>query len=307
MRDNDILSELKSSIEGLNKLTISEAQELYQKAINTANHSLKKNYMDKLILETLYVVYNYIDNNHTEIFSSTIYDINDIISAFTETWINKIYEGKLLEVTQFSLLFTPSFFNSVYQNLGGQRVDCNTLFEIPALDFALLFAKFIELKNKGIDFSVKDVIGDYFSEVSQYYPEKGTYLVETFEKIYENLGLNELDDLNINSQKVRNYLKLITSAGLQESIRDDLIDEQKMEDQVIQGMISGPFVHAVDGELKNPNLIESVHLYFGLDDKIQRTLSETAKIQSKDKEIIRQRLEKSYRILRISPKIKKFR
>ena len=73
--------------------------------------------MDKIILGTLYVVFDYIKRNDIEMFYSSSFDMDDIISSFNEVWINKIYNGDLLRVDSFSNIFTASFFSEVYKNL----------------------------------------------------------------------------------------------------------------------------------------------------------------------------------------------
>lgn len=84
-----ILNEWLIQISQYDKLKFNEAQELYKKALISRNDELRKMYMDKVILGTLYVLYNYISRNELLIFSSSFYDMNDIISSFVEVWIEK--------------------------------------------------------------------------------------------------------------------------------------------------------------------------------------------------------------------------
>ena len=77
----EVLEQWYSQISSFEKLKITEAQELYKKAINTQNISLKETYINELILGTLYVVPNYIARNNLSTLSSRIYDINDIINT----------------------------------------------------------------------------------------------------------------------------------------------------------------------------------------------------------------------------------
>ena len=111
------MEELKQwydQISSFERLKIVDAQELYRKAINTPDEKQKKLYMDRLVLGTLYVVYEYIKRSNLELLTSTSYDMNDIISAFNEVWIKKIYSGDLLKVNKYSLIFTSTFLNTVF-------------------------------------------------------------------------------------------------------------------------------------------------------------------------------------------------
>lgn len=116
------IKSLKEQIESLDKLKIDEAKELYKKAINSSDEKLKKLYFDKLILGTMYVVYNYIERNGLEIFQSSQYDIDDIQSAFIELWIKKIKNGELLNVDSYSNMFTSKFYNDICTNLIGDEM-----------------------------------------------------------------------------------------------------------------------------------------------------------------------------------------
>ena len=76
-----VLKELKEQFSGFEKLKIIKAQELYKKAISTSDTKFKKLYMDKLVLGTLYVIYDYIERNQINLFSSAV--------AFDESIFNE--------------------------------------------------------------------------------------------------------------------------------------------------------------------------------------------------------------------------
>ena len=145
------LTQWYKQISSFSKLKITAAQDLYRKAINTQDELLKKTYMDELILGTLYVVYEYIKRNGLELFVSSSYGMNDIISSFNEVWIKKIYNGDLLNVDKYSLLFTPSYFNEVCANLSGDEIIVNEQFNISIDCFAELLTLYILFKNKSLE------------------------------------------------------------------------------------------------------------------------------------------------------------
>ena len=157
-----VLEQWHSQISSFEKLKITEAQELYKKAINTQNISLKETYINELILGTLYVVYEFIKRNKLELFISSAYDMNDIISSFNEIWIKKIYNGELLNVDKYSLLFTSSYFNEVYNNLCGDEIIINEQFKVPIDCFAELLSSYVLYRNKNFDKSFEEVIEETF-------------------------------------------------------------------------------------------------------------------------------------------------
>lgn len=141
-----ILNQWEKQISNYEKLTIDVAKNIYEKINLTNDPNLKKAYMDRLVLGTLYVVLRYIKRNKLSFFIKPPYDMNDVISSFNEVWINKIYNGELLHVSGFSQLFTSSFFSEVYNKLGGSKIS-NDLIKLTNDQLLDLFLKYVDLKN----------------------------------------------------------------------------------------------------------------------------------------------------------------
>ena len=131
MKDISKLDKWYQKISSIEKLKIDEAKELYKKAKMSSDVNTKKIFMDKIILGTLYVVFDYVKRNDIEMFYSSSFDMDDIISSFNEVWINKIYNGDLLRVDSFSNIFTTSFFSEVYKNLCNDEIVIKEQFGIP--------------------------------------------------------------------------------------------------------------------------------------------------------------------------------
>ena len=87
------LMEWYSQISNFKRLKISDAKEIYLKAINESDETLKKEYWDRLITGTLYVVYNYVNKQNFELFQSSSYDMNDVINLldFFEIFFHHLY------------------------------------------------------------------------------------------------------------------------------------------------------------------------------------------------------------------------
>lgn len=117
MNKLDTLNDWYKQISGFEKLTLSEAQDLLRKANATDDIELKKLYKDKVILGTLYVVYDFINKNDFNYLKSTVYDMDDIISTCNEIWINMIESGKMLSVERFSFAFDHKFYSELTDKL----------------------------------------------------------------------------------------------------------------------------------------------------------------------------------------------
>lgn len=296
-----VLNEWQKQISGYDKLKLSEAQEFCRKAFETSDETIKKLYMDKVILGTLYVVYNYITRNNLSIFSSGAYDTNDIISSFVEIWIKKIYDGELLNIDKYSNIFTRTYFNEVYQNLVGKDIIINETFGMPTELFAELFYTFIQFKNKGLSFTYNDLI-KVISKDEYYY----SYLIEKydssimlmFENIYINLNCNKNENLEIGITKINDFLKVFIDIGITESISNNLLDSADMESNIINKVLFESFAEDIDNALLTENQRQVIHERYGLDDGIPKTLDEVAKTHNITRERVRQIEAKCLRLLR---------
>ena len=197
--DYSILNEWLIQISQYDKLKFNEAQELYKKALISRNDELRKMYMDKVILGTLYVLYNYISRNELLIFSSSSYDMNDIISSFVEVWIEKIYDGELLNADSYSSIINRKFCNEVYQKLVDTKLIVNETFGISTDLFASLLYNFIKLKNEELEFTLNDLI--YLvtkdKEEYDYLIKKCNFrIMSLLENIYNKLNCNKNNGLD---------------------------------------------------------------------------------------------------------------
>lgn len=296
-----VLNEWLKQISQYDKLKLCEAQELCRKAFENSDETIKKIYMDKVILGTLYVVHNYITRNNLSIFSTGAYDINDIISSFVEIWIKKIYDGELLSIDKYSSVFTRTYFNEVYQKLIGKDIIINETFGMPTEFFADLFYIFVQFKNKGLNFTYNDLI-KVISKNEYHY----LYLIEKydssimlmFENIYNNLSYNNDEELDIGITKINDFLKIFIDIGITESISDELLDGLDMETNVINKILFEPFIKDIDDALTNDRQRQIIHQRYGLDDGIPKTLDEVSKIHNITRERVRQIEAKCLRTLR---------
>lgn len=298
---NLVLEDWLNQISNYDKLKISEAQELYKKVLSTCDEKTKKLYIDKIILGTLYVVYNYITRNNLSILSSGAYDINDIISSFIEIWIKKIYGGELLSVDKFSSLFTRSYFNEVYQNLVGKDVIVHETFGMPTELFAELFNKFIRLKNNGVNFTYNDLIKSISKDEYNYYYLIDKYessIMIMFENIYNHLNFNHDENLEIGVTKINDFFKILIDMGITESISNDLLDDSDLETNIANKILFESFIQDIDLSLSTDRQRQVIHMRYGLDDGIPKSLEEVAKVQNVTRERVRQIEAKCLRLLR---------
>ena len=309
------MEELKqwyNQISLLPKLKIAVAQDLYKKFINTKDEKLRKIYMDKLILGTLYVVYDHIKRNELEIFVSSSYDISDIISSFNGAWIRKLYNGELLSVDQYSSLFTSSFYNEVYESLCGDEIMVKEQFKVSIDYFTELLALYVLYKNREIDKSFEKVIEErYFTNGrnswSYYIYNDVIRIIPLFERIYSNLNFDKLENLNLTKTKIADYLRLIINVGLFEPISDGIPDKIDLEDSITTNILMECFIDDVDKILINQTEREVIHERFGLNGDNPQTLEIVGKHQGVTRARVGQIEAKALIKLRGNPNIRKYK
>lgn len=297
----------RKKISSFERLEIIEAQELYKKAINCNNRRLKKIYMDKLILGTLYVVYEYVEKNNLYLFSTTTYDINDIMSAFVESWIKKLNNGDILKVKNYTSLLNRTFFTDVYSNISGDEISMYDLLGVRTDYFIELFMRYIESINKGVSFEFKDIFEKYnmgmYDEFEYWYIYS---LIPLFEKMYGILNIDKDCDLIIGKTKLINYLKFIINMTLADRISDRVSDMHDIEKSVLEKLSSKQFVEDVDRAFKNERHRQVIHMRFGLGDDPCLPLEEVSKTMGITEDRVRQNEAKALRILRGNKALKQY-
>lgn len=263
------LDKWAKEIENYKQLTLSEAKELYIKAMATEDSELKNSYMNELILGTLYVIHNYIERNNLIELCNTQFDMNDLISSFSEVWIKVLYEGRLLDADKFSALFHKGFIFDVYRKLGCSETYCFEQFDMSYELFVDLFYRYIECRNKEKEFYYDDLIGKIRTYVDYI---KVPMILPLFEKIYDRLNISDDESLELVKSKISTFIKYYITLGLSDSINSNIQDHIDYENEVIHAVGLEHFVEDVDAVLMdNPRNKDILHLIYGLDDQVSMT------------------------------------
>lgn len=282
-----ILNQWEKQISNYEKLTIDAAQNLYKKASLTTDPNLKKNYMDSLVLGTLYVILQYIKKNQLSFFIKPPYDMNDVINSFNEIWINKIYNGELLHVSRFSQIFTSSFFSEVYNKLGGSEIS-NDLLKLTDDQLLDWFLKYVELKNSD-NTDIYGTLRKYcFNNITKSKAKELNNILFWFEQIYSTLELDKQYAIknNINERKIM-FLKLIIEAYY-EKLANNIEDDFNVEDLVIDSINYPIIIKEINDILllqKNKKILEQ---RLGLNGDEPLTFIQIAEKSNLSRERIRQ-------------------
>lgn len=290
----DKLDDWIKGLSSIKKIEFNEAQELYKIFLNTKNIEERKEILNKIIVGTLYVVCDYIRNNCFDLFVSSSFDMDDVISSFNEIWVKKIYEGKLLNVKTYSELIDQKFLDDVYDSLGGDKVFITNIFGITVDDFVKFFARYIELKNMNSqdliekDINIKYPPEDYFKVLFEnddkyrfvkYYNKENKRknlikFIPIFERIYESLNYDENVKLDLSADKIRKYFKFMISSYMYSPLKEKLA--YNMDNTMVSHIDNEMLRKKVDSIIKDNQKREIIHERYGLDKEGPLTLQEIA-------------------------------
>ena len=310
----EILNEWNKTISSYHTFKFVEARELYQKIMNIADSNLKRQYMQKLIMGTLYVVSNFINTNGLLYLHSSSYDMNDIISVCNEIWINKINSGSFLEINSFKDMFDSDFYNQLCDGLGITKysISENTILDINT--FVDLLMDYIKLKEKDIDFDYLKLI-EYMKNNRRYrgtihkiyYYGNNVDFCMIFDAIIKSFEL-EAEDLKISKTKLDKLKYILISNGL-EYLRADInnVIVGDTTDSYIDACCRKQVVDIVLNSHLDDSLKDILVKRYGIFDGRCRTLGEVAKEHGVTRERIRQKEAKALRKLRYPTYAKQFK
>ena len=267
----------KEQIRDFESIDFKKAQELYKNSLATTDSELKKMYLDKIILGSLHVVYDFIDRNNLKILGGSRYDIDDIESAFVEAWIRRIQQGDLLVYNQYLSIINNVFLNDVCTRLDINSISIHNYFGVSAILFADMFYTFLMLKNTGREFDYDELLKnlDTKEDISRLY-SCPTYrdLMLIFEKIYDNLQFDKTVDLKISKNRVHQFINLFIDTGLYSELGSTITISDNTED-IINEIANEKCIREMDNILTSRRR-EVMHKRYGLDGDKPKTLMELA-------------------------------
>lgn len=310
----EILNEWNKTISSYHTFKVDEARELYQKIVSIDDSNLKRQYMQELIMGTLYVVSNFIKSNGLLYLNSASYDMNDIISISNEIWLSKINSGKLLEVNSFREMFDSDYYNELCSGLGITKysISENTILDINT--FVDLLMDYIKLKEKDIDFDYSKLLEfmkndrRYAGTIHKiYYYGNNVDFCKIFDAIIKSFELED-EDLNVSKTKLDKLKYILISNGL-EYLRADInnVIVGDTTDSYIDACCRKQVVDIVLNSHLDDSLKDILVKRYGIFDGRCRTLDEVAKEHEVTRERIRQKEAKALRKLRYPTYVKQFK
>ena len=309
-----ILEEWNASIECFPKLNFDTARKLYEDVSKENDAFKKKEKWDYLINGTLHVVANFISSNDFCYLESSVYDMNDIISACNEIWISMINDGKLLKVNKFSLMFDYNFYTVFTGKLINDKPDIkyNNLFTVEG--FPIFLYKYIQtFKNEDVSYEkfldfLRENYLDFQNLVYYKCTDQFAQTYELFESITKLLDVDyKLDDFS--KRKLINLKYLLINSGLELnriSIDDVYVNDESFDKLIDVQFYNGLFDILFSDGLLNDREKEIIKRRFGLFCYDQCCYKDIALEEGVTLERIRQIESKIYTKVRRSIKLSKY-
>ena len=303
-----ILNMWNEKVKVLGKLKLKEAQELFIEMKKEPNIKEKKLKRKKLIEETLYVPLAFINKNKVYFTNTVSYDMNDVISAIYEIWIELIDDEILLSIDMYSNIFNYSslFYTKLLDKLPIAKYSFERVVVLNTTNFSEILINYIKLKeitpevtyDKYLVFIKKELKlnknEDFFKYFSGYYCLYSIYtLLETITNT-----LTEVDSSKLSKTKIDKLKYLLIDRGLTDSIQ--ALEEAlsiDMETTMIDEDYNSQTINLLLDGL-NEDELELIKRRFGIGEYDRHNLSETAQLMDITKERARQKEIKTLSKLR---------
>lgn len=199
MSNREKLERWYKDIEKYKKLNIKEAKELLIEINSTDNINKKKELREELILGTLYLGYNILNNILLLDLNYNYFDIEDLINAFVLEWIKVIDSDKILNCHSFAYILRSDIYNKIFKS--GANVSSLYTSFVGRNCFDNIFIWYFSRKNKFDKVSYNEFY-NYLNNI-----EKRTFNDYMIFQLY--VCFEQLDSLfELNSIDVDNILKL---------------------------------------------------------------------------------------------------
>ena len=213
-----ILECWQKEIEMYPKISFKEAKNLYHIFLSIENNQEKQNIRDKIILGTLHLISNYINNNILYFAQNSLFDMNDVINASIEEWIKKIDAGVLETISRPSHIFNSTFTSSIIHNLIGNNYSLNENTALTVRNFSNVLISYLKLKQKECTVSYYDFL-NLLDEKTIFFSEELLYATYNILNTISNLLVES--EISIGKDKVDKFKYLLIHYAL-ELLRIDL-------------------------------------------------------------------------------------
>lgn len=290
------------------RLTLNQTQELIKLMNCTNDKEVKKQYRDRIFCGTIYVLYTVLKSGDFCLLNSSKYDMDDIISASSEIWLNFINDGLFLDVKHYSEMFTNGFYGHLTDALISRQSIYDDV-SVGIHSFKDLFREYLELKYEKADCT----INDFAERLQDLYllgnnPYSITYLYNLLENLYDSMNLANDVECDISMTKFDKLKYFFINNGIEYGAQalDNLIDETNLEDEVANEIYNQQILKYIfDSPILNERQKVVLTKRYGLDGTGEHTFAQIADILKMSTAGARNLEISTMRLLRTNRKIQK--
>lgn len=274
------------SISLYRKLRLEEVQKLYIEMINS-DGKRRELLREELITGTLYLIPKFINNSLLLYINSNSYDMDDILSACNESWINVIDSGRLLEVSNYAQIFNKVFYANVVNQLSYNYLFHDELGVSDDLFYDLLFWYINQsIDNKEVTYKeflsyLEKILNNCSSEhiaISLYNSKMIIY--DLMVSIYNYLDEKKLIKNGFSERQIIFLKNLILDNIINiASVNANNVECVDYNDLYLNKLLEEEILSVIfNNNLMNEKQKSMIRVRYGLDDGQFRTLEDTGKI-----------------------------
>ena len=230
-------STLRKQLKDMENISFTDAKKLYTEYANASDEE-KTQIMERLVLGTTYVVFDYIDYNFISKIDSASFDIEDVETTFIHSWTKLLQSGEIINHKNYYTLIKKIPSDTIYNDLVGEDIYGANYGWIDPSRFSVLLCLYAYERREG-----KTPTRFYEDE------ELNNKLFEIYDSIYNKCNL-EVND--ISPSQTYKYYKILLSNGFFESIskRPEEVDTEE-ETRIVEDIFSKEAMETIDTFFEN--------------------------------------------------------
>lgn len=307
----DRLNEWFSIYKDIEQIKFSDAQKLSKQAREETDPKKQKELYDRLIMGTMYVVYNYIVNNKLYLLVNQDFDMDDLLSSFTRQWITIMKNGTFDKENSFaSVMQKNRFIQSSLRGFSDDKRSDERMPGVPIVnhlisneDLKRCIDAYIDAINKNNVCRVEDLVPfvGIWIYPDGYHPSiLAAMVIETLDELREQ-GWEE--KLHIHGNLTKDNLEVIQNALWEKQksnegllSKEDLDDEKEFADLMNDSFYRQTVKDVVD-KLQDKEKDIIIKRY-GLDGNRPMSYAELGRLYNYTRERIRQIESKAFHKMR---------
>lgn len=270
----------------------------------------RKSIRDSIITGTLKQIYKYIKNSGLLLLNSSIYEIDDMISASYNVIIEEIENNKFISNNlNFAHYFGPAFMNRMFEKLEISKISSRQVCKLDNNQLAKTLKWYIqeqEIENHPSISDIQSYIVNNFDILPELEGKDLTTIAYLLRQIYTRSFKDEIASTEISENKLATIIPLLIESVIHDKTREIESENVEGPEEIIQSCMMTEYI---TNQIVNSNELTNkqkdiLKAYYGID-QLPKNLTEIAKAEGMLPATISSRHKSALKTLRKSKKVQK--